>query len=120
MMNLLAKILMVFCSMQSITVMAATIQEQTWTQKVFKPLIELQCANELKSSKIWQASSFFFSAEQQQKAQQNICGCVSDNALNDVSTKELLLASVNETAKNKLINHAISNSLKGCAQEALK
>ena len=83
-MNLLSKILMVFCSMQSITVMAATIQEQTWTQKVFKPLIELQCANELKSSKIWQASSFFFSAEQQQKAQQNICGCVSDNALNDV------------------------------------
>ena len=90
------------------------------TQKMLKPLIEQQCGRELKANKIWQASSFFWSKSQQDHAQKKICSCVGENALNDVSNKELLMATVNESAKNKLIENAVINSIKGCTQEVLK
>jgi len=40
--------------------------------------------------------------------------------LNDVPAKQLVMATFNEAAKNKLIQQAVMNSLKGCAKEALK
>lgn len=87
-------------------------------QKMLKPLIEKQCVDELQTSKVWQASSLLWSKAQQTKAQNRVCTCVGENALNDVSSKEVLMASVNEDVKNKLIRQAVLNSLKGCAQEA--
>lgn len=103
-----------------VTVACADSDSKTLTQKALQPLIEQQCGSELKANKIWQASSFFWSKSQQVHAQNKICGCVSDNALNDVSNKELLMATINESAKNKLIQNAVMNSIKGCAQEILK
>ncbi len=98
----------------------ATNQDHSLTQKMLKPLIEQQCGRELKANKIWQASSFFWSTSKQDHAQKKICGCVSENALNDVSNKALLMAMINESAKKELIQNAVMNSIKGCAQEALK
>lgn len=90
------------------------------TQKMLKPLIELQCESELKSSKLWQASTFFMSSTQQSAKQKQICACVGEHALDQVPTKDLFMAMVNESAKNKLVQQAVMNSLKGCAQEAIK
>jgi|GEM_PF-446996 len=95
-------------------------QKQSTVQRILKPVIELQCGNELKASKLWQASALFLSTEQQNHAQEKICGCVSENALNHVPTQDLLMATVNEHAKNKLVQQALINSLKGCVPEALK
>ena len=103
-----------------VTVACADSSTETITHKMLKPLIEQQCASELKASKIWQVSAFLWTATQQQHAQQKICGCVSENALNDVPAKQLVMATFNEAAKNKLIQQAVMNSLKGCAKEALK
>jgi len=89
-------------------------------QKLLKPLIELQCRNELKASKIWQASSYLWSESELRKAQNNICGCVSENALNDVPTKDLLFATMDEDVKEKLVKQAVVNSIKGCVQEILR
>ena len=83
-------------------------------QKMLKPLIEQQCGRELEASKLWQVSSLLWSKAQQNSTQQKICGCVSENALNDMSNKEILMATVNETSKNQLIQHAVLNSLKEC------
>ena len=95
-------------------------QKQSTVQRILKPVIELQCGNELKASKLWQASALFLSTEQQNHVQEKICGCVSENALNHVPTQDLLMATVNENAKNTLVQQALINSLKGCVQEALK
>lgn len=103
-----------------ITVACADSDTHTMRQKMLKPIIEQQCQGELKSSKIWQAASIFWSDSRQKQVQQKICTCVSDNALNDVSNKDLMLAVVNEETKNKIIHQAVLNSLKSCAQEVLK
>ena len=106
--------------MLPITVACADSDSKSIRQKLLKPIIDLQCQNELKASKIWQASSIFLSESQLKNAQQKVCGCVSENALNNVSNKNLLLASVDEETKNKVIHQAVVNSLKGCAKEVLK
>lgn len=98
---------------------ACADSNKTMTQKILKPLIEQQCGSELKSSKIWQASAFLWSNTQRDHAQDKICACVSDNALNDIPTAELLKATVSEEAKDRLVQKAVMNSLKGCAKQAL-
>ena len=95
-------------------------QKQSTVQRILKPWIALQCGNELKASKLWQASALFLTTDQQNHAQEKICECVSENALNDVPTQDLLIATVNENAKNKLVQQALINSLKGCVQGVLK
>ena len=98
----------------------ATNQDHSLTQKMLKPVLEQSCKSELNDSKIWQSAALFMSSERQSSVQKQICGCVSDNALKDVSAKDLAMASFSEEAKNSLIKQAVLNSVKGCAQEALK
>lgn len=98
----------------------ATDKNSTLTQKMLKPVVEQGCKSELNDSKIWQSAALFMSSERQSSVQKQICGCVSDNALKDVSAKDLAMASFSEEAKNSLIKQAVLNSVKGCAQEALK
>ena len=98
----------------------ATDKNSTLTQKMLKPVIEQGCKSELNDSKIWQSAALFMSAERQNSAQKQICGCVGEHALQDVSAKELAMASISESAKNSLIKQAVMNSVKGCAQDALK
>ena len=97
----------------------ATNQDHSLTQKMLKPVLEQSCKSELNDSKIWQSAAFFMSVERQTGLQKQICACVSDHALNNISAKDLALASVSESAKNSLIKQAVLNSVKGCAQEAL-
>jgi len=95
-------------------------KNSTLTQKVLKPVVEQACKSELNDSKTWQSAALFMSVERQYSVQKQICGCVSDNALNGVSEKDLAMASVSEAAKDSLIKQAVLNSVKGCVQAALK
>lgn len=95
-------------------------QQQSATQRILKPLIELQCEHELKASKLWQASSLVLTTTQLNHAQNKICECVGNHALSHISTKDLVIASVDETVKNKVIQQALINSLKGCVKEAFE
>jgi AMMECR1 domain-containing protein len=98
----------------------ATNKNQSLAQKMLKPVIEQGCKSELNASKVWQSAAFFMSTERQNSAQKQICGCVGEYALQDISAKELAMASMSESAKNSLIKQAVMNSVKGCAQDALK
>ena len=98
----------------------ASDKNPTFTQKMLQPLIERGCKNELNDSKVWQSAAWFMSSEQQATVQKQICGCVGEHALQDISAKELAMASISESAKNSLIKQAVMNSVKGCAQDALK
>ena len=95
-------------------------QNDTLTQKMFKPVIEQACKNELNHSELWQSTALLMSSERQMIVQKQICGCIGENALNNVSAKDLVVASVNEAAKDRLIQHALLNSVKGCIQDGLK
>lgn len=94
--------------------------DKSLTQKIFRPVIAQQCKSELKQSKLWKASSLFLAQNTQVQLQDEVCGCVSEHALDDVSTTRMLKATVSQSAKDELVRQAVLNSLSGCVKDALK
>lgn len=92
---------------------------QAMTQKILRPLILQQCQQELKNSKAWQVSVKFMATAKREKVQQQICGCVSDHAMDQVSVKDLVAAGFSEERKRQLVRRVVLNSLKGCAEDLL-
>lgn len=91
--------------------------DTSMTQKALKPLIEYQCGQELKDSKVWKMGTYFMAEANKQHLQQKVCGCVGEHALEGVPAKTLLKATVDEETKKELTRKAIANSLKGCMGE---
>ena len=98
----------------SILLMNNVQAQQSTMQKMLKPVIEHQCALELKDSNLWKASTFLMTPPNKLQFQNEVCGCVAENALNDVPATELAHAAVSTDAKNQLIHKAVLNTVKGC------
>ena len=94
--------------------------ETSLAQKALKPVIEYQCGQELKDSKLWKASTYFMQPKNKAALEADVCECVGEQALKDVPTTTLLKATISEEAKNALTRQAISNTLKGCIGEFIK
>lgn len=97
-----------------------THAQSTFTQKLLQPVIEYECKQELESSKTWRVATFLMSSENQTKAENNVCQCVGKHAMDDMSAKDILKASLDESAKNTLIRKTVLNSVKGCVTEVLQ
>ena len=104
----------------SVLISACSNADMTLTQRTLKPVIEYQCAKELKASKFWTASTYFMQDKNKAELEQNVCSCVGENALKDIPASTLLKATLDEEVKSKLTQQAIANSLKGCMTEFLK
>lgn len=103
------------CSIVLLTGQACA--DSTLAQRALKPVIQYQCENELKQSKVWKVSTYLMSDLNKQKLQNEVCDCVSKNALNDIPAKDLVKATVSEEAKNELAKKAVLNSVKACVLE---
>lgn len=87
---------------------------QSMAVKMLKPVIEHQCLTELKDSNVWKASTFLMTDHNKKQFEAEVCQCVGDNALNDVTVSEITQALLSDEAKNQLIRKATLNSIKSC------
>lgn len=94
-------------------------QHKTISQKMLRPVIAHECQSELVKSKVWKASSLFLSSDRQNQIKEQACTCVSEHALDDVSTGTMLKATVSKATKEELVRQAVLNSLSGCLQDTL-
>lgn len=116
-MNVCAKASVFFCSM---LYFCSAEAGQSAMQKMLNPVIEHQCVLELKDSNLWKASTFLMTAGDKRQFEQDVCSCVSANALNDVPASELAHAAVSAEAKNQLIKTAVLNTVKSCVIQQKK
>ncbi|RKG50979.1 hypothetical protein D7V64_11925 [Acinetobacter cumulans] len=93
---------------------------QSMAVKMLKPVIERQCITELKDSNVWKASTFLMTDHNKKQFEAEVCQCVGDNALNDVTVNEITQALLSEEAKNQLIRKATLNSIKNCVIKTKK
>ncbi len=102
--------------LMSLLLSATSVQavSQSVAVKMLKPVIEHQCLTELKASNVWKASTFLMTDHNKKQFEVEVCQCVGENALNDVTVGEMTQALVNENAKNQLIRKATVNSIKSC------
>ncbi len=107
-----------FAMLLSLQVMAD--QPQNLSQKLLKPIIAIQCTSELEGSKLWKGAAFFMSAQQKKDNQKAICECVGEHAMDNMKATDLVKAALSESEKNKLVNQAVMNSIRGCVADVLK
>lgn len=119
-MKLVLKFSVVYFSVLALNILAMTqvYANMTITQKLFKPVIQYQCGVELNESKLWKVSTYFMTEPNRMQLQKEVCECVSINALNDISTQDLLKATISEETKNAVAKQAALNSIKACILES--
>lgn len=83
-------------------------------KKMLKPLINKQCGQELDQSKLFNATTYWMAANNKQQLHKQVCECVSEHALTDISTKDLVRAMIDDELKNQLIQKAVLNTVKAC------
>ncbi|MEB3767890.1 hypothetical protein [Acinetobacter sp. MD2] len=85
-----------------------------------KVAINAKCTTELSQVPAWKTMSKALSAEQQQTAQSNICGCVSEKGPENVTAVDLATAAIDPAARTTIVSNTITHTLNQCMTAALK
>ncbi|SDB84624.1 hypothetical protein [Acinetobacter boissieri] len=85
-----------------------------------KIAINAKCTTELNNTAAWKVASQVMTTEQQQNAQNQVCGCVSDKAIENVNVVDLATAAFDPAARTSIATKAINNTVQACVAESLK
>ena len=86
---------------------------------VLKTVIDNQCRTELNNRSEWRTIALAMSAERQRQWEDRICGCVSEDALNQVSVADL--TSMLDTNKlNQTVAKITARTVTSCVQRVYK
>lgn len=81
---------------------------------VFKAAINNKCRSELEQKNAWRVASAVMTAEQEATAKNKICGCVSEQAPQQVTIVELGNAAIDAEYRGKLVTRVVAKSLQTC------
>lgn len=79
-----------------------------------------QCSVELNKRQEWRLMALAVSAQQQQKWEDQICGCVSEEAPNSVTVYDLTQAAVNPQARTQIMSTAVTKTVTSCFNRLVK
>lgn len=81
---------------------------------VFKAAIDNKCRIELEKKNTWRVASAVMTAEQEAAVKNKICGCVSEQAPQQVTIVELGNAAIDSEYRGKLVTRVVAKSLQTC------
>ena len=79
-----------------------------------------QCSVELNKRQEWRLVALAVSAEKQQQWEDQICGCVSEEAPNSVTVTDLVQAATNESARASIVGNAVTKTVTSCLNHFVK
>ena len=79
-----------------------------------------QCSTELNKRQEWRLVALAVSAEQQQKWEEQICGCVSEEAPNSVTVAEVTQAAIDANARTQIVANAVNKTVTACLNRLVK
>ena len=79
-----------------------------------------QCSVELNKRQEWRLMALAVSAEKQQQWEDQICGCVSEEAPNSVTVTDLVQAATNQSARNTIVASAVTKTVTSCLNRFVK
>ncbi|MBF7687448.1 hypothetical protein [Acinetobacter rathckeae] len=85
-----------------------------------KIAINAKCTTELNNTAAWKVASQVMTSQQQQNAQSQVCGCVSDKAMDSVTVVDLATVAFDPAARTSIATKAINNTVHACIAESLK
>lgn len=81
---------------------------------VFKAAIDNQCRAEIQKQPAWRIASVAMTAQQKEAVQSNVCGCVSEQAPQQVTIIELGNAAIDSQYRAQLVTRVVAKSLQSC------
>lgn len=85
-----------------------------------KIAVNTKCVAELNQTTAWRVASQVMTSQQQQAAQDKVCGCVSDKAVQSVTVTDLVGVAFDPSARTTIATKAIQSTVNACVAEALK
>lgn len=81
---------------------------------VFKAAIDNQCRSQIEKQNAWRIASAAMSAEQEEAVKSRVCGCVSEQAPQQVTLVELGNAAIDPSYRTQLVARVVAKSLQSC------
>lgn len=81
---------------------------------VFKAAIDNQCRSQIEKQTAWRVASVAMTKTQQEAVKTNVCGCVSEQAPQQVTIVELGNAAIDAEYRGKLVTRVVAKSLQTC------
>lgn len=87
---------------------------------LLKGVIDNQCRIEIEKQPAWRVASVVMSSDQKEAVQSKVCGCVSEQAPQNVTLVELGNAAINPEYRVQLATRVIAKSLQSCYASIIK
>ncbi|WP_350559282.1 hypothetical protein [Psychrobacter sp. CAL346-MNA-CIBAN-0220] len=81
---------------------------------VFKAAIDNQCRSQIQKQPAWRIASVAMNDGQKEAIQSKVCGCVSEQAPQQVTIVELGNAAIDAEYRAKLVTKVVAKSLQSC------
>lgn len=81
---------------------------------VFKSAIDNQCRIQIEKQSAWRIASVAMTDTQQEAVKSNVCGCVSEQAPQQVTLVELGNAAIDSQYRTQLVAKVVAKSLQSC------
>ncbi|KAA0930832.1 MULTISPECIES: hypothetical protein [unclassified Psychrobacter] len=87
---------------------------------VFKAAIDNQCRSQIEQQNAWRIASVAMTEAQEEAVKGRVCGCVSEQAPQQVSIVELGNAAIDPQYRVQLVARVVAKSLQSCYSTIVK
>ena len=87
---------------------------------VFKAAIDNQCRSQIEQQNAWRIASVAMTQAQEEAVKGRVCGCVSEQAPQQVSIIELGNAAIDPQYRVQLVARVVAKSLQSCYSSIVK
>ena len=87
---------------------------------IFKAAIDNQCRSQIEKQTAWRVASVAMTDTQQEAVKSNVCGCVSEQAPQQVTLVELGNAAIDSQYRTQLVTKVVAKSLQSCYTSFMK
>ena len=81
---------------------------------IFTSAIDTQCRSEIEKQTAWQVASVAMTDAQEETFKTNVCGCVSEQAPQQVTLIELGNAAIDSSYRTQLVTQVVAKSIQSC------
>lgn len=87
---------------------------------VFKIAVDQKCRVELNNNRLWKTASTILSAEQKAAKESQVCGCVSEQAPQQVTIVELTQAAMDPNYRAQMVTTTVAKTLNACYSQFIR
>ena len=87
---------------------------------IFKAAIDNQCRSQIEKQTAWRVASVAMTDTQQEAVKGRVCGCVSEQAPQQVTIVELGNAAIDANYRTQLVTRVVAKTLQSCYGSIVK